>query len=429
MALRIAFERSGLLQDLQNFIFLGDPATNLRIPAPQSPAGVTAAGGNQRVDIAWLASPEAATYNLYRAGNAAGPYFRINSAPLTEISFVDLDVFNTVSYFYSVTAVDAGGFEGPFSNLNGDCATDGPDCVKAVPLNPDPPAVPTGFTAVDLGTGGTVILAWNPNPETDLSFYTLNYGTAAGIYDQEIQVGPGKTSLTLPGLTNGVSYFFALTATNTSGKVSGFSAEATSIPRMLLGISPPRAVQGLQVTIVGADLQLIWTPVDTDILGDPANIDSYSIYSSTLGPDFLLEGNELATVAGTETSFLHVGAAATTDSSSYYYLVAARDTDGFLSAASHELPASVQDVRIQEIGATELQIDWNPIGTDIDGNPTLIRHYALYFDSSPFSRSQVGPALLLLDNISAPPVQVPLPPGNGFYSVLAVDNRGSMSPF
>ena len=84
---------------------------------------------------------------------------------------------------------------------------------------------------------------------------------------------------------------------------------------------------------------------------------------------------------------------------------------------------------VQEIGETELQIDWNPISTDIDGNPTIISHYVLYFDPSPFSRSQVGSILPLLDNIAAPPVQVPMPPGNGFYSVLAVDNRGLMSPF
>ena len=428
MALRLAFESLGSLDDLRSYIFFGDPATHLLLPAPAPPTGLGAAAANVRVDLAWTASPDAAAYQIYRSETGpSGPYLPLLTMPQAGTSYTDLAVVNTRIYYYTVTSWDGGGFEGRYSNFNLECASSGPDCVRARPLNPDPPAVPTGLTAEDLGTGGRLFLTWNGNTEPDLQLYTLHFGTSSGVYDQELTLGTQQTSRILTGLTDDLTYFFSLTATNTSGQTSGFSAEAAATPKMILGISPPRAVKNLMVSTDGVDLLLTWDPVTTDINGGPTEIADYLVYANSASPNFLLEGNQLATVPDTETSYRHSGAA--DDGLDHYYLVAARDTDGNLSAGGSELPAGIIDLQITILAGSQLKLDWTPIARDIDGADLIISHYALYADAVPFSRSAIGPLLLVQDDILVPPVNIPLPAGNRFYSLLAVDHQGSLSPF
>ena len=57
---------------------------------------------------------------------------------------------------------------------------------------------------------------WNANPEPDIAGYRLYYGTAAGTYTEEIDVG-NSTTATVSNLSGGIVYFFAATAYNTAG--------------------------------------------------------------------------------------------------------------------------------------------------------------------------------------------------------------------
>ena len=71
-------------------------------------------------------------------------------------------------------------------------------------------------------------VSWNANSESDLAGYRVYYGTQSGQYQQsrgEGVVVSGATSRTITGLTPGVRYFFAVTAFDTSGNESGYSAE------------------------------------------------------------------------------------------------------------------------------------------------------------------------------------------------------------
>ncbi len=69
-----------------------------------------------------------------------------------------------------------------------------------------------------------VTLAWDPNSETDLAGYKMHYGTASGTYASTIDVG-NTTTCTVPDLTTGTTYFFAVTAYTTSNTESGYSNE------------------------------------------------------------------------------------------------------------------------------------------------------------------------------------------------------------
>ena len=72
-----------------------------------------------------------------------------------------------------------------------------------------------------------VTLAWNANTETNISGYKVYYGTASRDYDWSIDAGR-VTTYTVPNLTNGVTYFFAVTAYNASRVESTYSGEVSN---------------------------------------------------------------------------------------------------------------------------------------------------------------------------------------------------------
>ena len=77
-------------------------------------------------------------------------------------------------------------------------------------------------------TDGAVRLRWNPVSEPNVNGYRVYYGTASRNYVQPYGQGvvSASATTTLAGLPGGHRYFFAVTATNSLGKESGFSAEA-----------------------------------------------------------------------------------------------------------------------------------------------------------------------------------------------------------
>src|SRR5690349_21646306 len=69
-----------------------------------------------------------------------------------------------------------------------------------------------------------VTLAWDRNSEPDIAGYILHSGTNSGVYLNTVNVRNVTTNM-VSGLTPGVTYYFAVTAYNTSGLESDFSNE------------------------------------------------------------------------------------------------------------------------------------------------------------------------------------------------------------
>ena len=70
----------------------------------------------------------------------------------------------------------------------------------------------------------SVTLRWQANQEPDISNYNVYYGTQSRDYGLPIPAG-NTTSYTIDNLTEGTTYYFALTAVDTSGNESGYSSE------------------------------------------------------------------------------------------------------------------------------------------------------------------------------------------------------------
>jgi hypothetical protein len=80
-------------------------------------------------------------------------------------------------------------------------------------------------------TSGTATLFWEANTELDFAGYKAYYGTSPrsdscppGGYPNSVDM-TNATSHTFSNLTNGVTYYFSITAYDTSGNESCFSDE------------------------------------------------------------------------------------------------------------------------------------------------------------------------------------------------------------
>jgi hypothetical protein len=84
-------------------------------------------------------------------------------------------------------------------------------------------------------------LAWDPNTEPDVAGYQIYYGTASRSYGYSIDVG-NVTTYTLLDLTQGVTYYIALTAYDSANNKSDYSNEVSGT--VTETISPPNVLNG-----------------------------------------------------------------------------------------------------------------------------------------------------------------------------------------
>jgi hypothetical protein len=70
----------------------------------------------------------------------------------------------------------------------------------------------------------TVLLSWDASPDPSVVGYNVYYGTGSGNYTNIVNVG-GASFTTIPGIVEGKTYYFAVTAFDLFGQESVFSNE------------------------------------------------------------------------------------------------------------------------------------------------------------------------------------------------------------
>lgn len=93
------------------------------------------------------------------------------------------------------------------------------------------------FLLTKTASAGELTVSWDANAESDLKGYKLYYGTSTGNYNTVVDVG-NVINYNLTGLSEGETYFFAVTAYDTAYNESGFSDEV-SAQVQVIDVTPP----------------------------------------------------------------------------------------------------------------------------------------------------------------------------------------------
>jgi hypothetical protein len=70
-----------------------------------------------------------------------------------------------------------------------------------------------------------VKLTWTANSGSKIAGYKIYSGTSSRNYSRTVTVGPAATSVTISGLTEGATYYFAATDFDSAGDQSAYSDE------------------------------------------------------------------------------------------------------------------------------------------------------------------------------------------------------------
>ena len=118
------------------------------------------------------------------------------------------------------------------------------------------------FAVTPAPTNTTITATWNANPETNIAGYKLSYGSSSGSYTSTMDVG--NVTNAVVQIVVGQTYYFAVQAYNTAGRLSPFSTEvpfplATPPPvppptPTLTSLSLTSGPTGTSVTLTGTNL-------------------------------------------------------------------------------------------------------------------------------------------------------------------------------
>ena len=98
-----------------------------------------------------------------------------------------------------------------------------------------------GYAQGAAAAGLTV--AWNPNPEGNISRYVVSYGAASGAQSATVNVNASVTRVRIENLNAGSRYYLVVRAVNNGGQVSGPSSEVNGLASDVPPAAPAGSVQ------------------------------------------------------------------------------------------------------------------------------------------------------------------------------------------
>jgi len=325
---------------------------------PGAPRNLQATPGDGQVTLDWQAPSNDGgspilLYTIYRGFSSGGEALLIAVPVVT--TYTDATVTNGVTYYYKVSATNAIG-EGPKSNE-----------ASATPSAPATlPGAPQGLSATPGDT--TVSLTWSPpssNGGSPITNYKVYRGTTSGGKTLIATIG-NQLSYSDGGLTNGVKYYYQVSAVNNAGE-GPRSNEASATPTAPAG--PPTAPRGLSASPGDATVTLTWSAPSSNG-GSP--ITNYRIYRDT--------SSNGETWLGTIGNVLTYSDTAVTNGVTYYYQVSAVNGVGEgprsneASATPSTSPGAPQGLNAVP-GDAAVSLTWSPPSSD-GGSP--ITHYRVY---------------------------------------------------
>ncbi|MBE0433707.1 hypothetical protein IBX73_09630, partial [candidate division WOR-3 bacterium] len=199
-------------------------------PSPPTNLVATYDSIYQVVALSWDAVPEPdiGLYRIYRSG-MSGSY----STPLDSVlepitTFIDSTILFDTTYYYVVTAVDTCDNESEYSN-------------EAVVVIPDttPPSAPTNLAATYDSMSQSISLSWTAPSDPDIKLYRLYRSEISGYYGMPLDsVTAATTTAVDSAIMLGKTYYYVVTALDSSNNESGYSNEDTvNVPVKFMSFS------------------------------------------------------------------------------------------------------------------------------------------------------------------------------------------------
>ncbi|MBL4595138.1 MAG: fibronectin type III domain-containing protein, partial [Robiginitomaculum sp.] len=350
---------------------------------PGIPLNVVADPASNQVTITWTAPSNDGGTTVDDGGSAIEFYvvkYRTSESAWTEIQTIDATILSVVvdglangtPYYFEVYAENDVG------------PGDESDSVTAIPATA--PSAPQNLDATP--QTGQVLVNWEvptSNGGAEITSYTVKWSVGntfdSNIFDSIEITGvdantPPVTTTTITGLTNGETYTFVVTATNSAGE-SGSSNEDTATP----AAAPDAPTLDSAKSDDDSSSVLSWT-ANSD---GGSSIVSYSISYTPVGSEaqpVAISGSPLATTAtisgltnGIEYSFTITAS----------NIVATSDSSNPLTAIPSTNPSAPTGLTVTGTGNQSVSLSWTePVD---DGGDPLVK-YTVQYSTDDFTTIQ-----------------------------------------
>ncbi len=229
------YEMGGFVKDTLYLMRNNNQPSNGNTIPPAAPTGLTATPSTGTVTLDWNDNTDSDLYgyDIYRSTTPGGQINRLNLVRSKTSAYTDTNVAGTRTYYYIVTAVD--------TNFNS--SADSIEVSATVPADSTPPAVPSGLSAT--AGDANVLLVWNNNSEIDFNGYNVYRSTTSGgTYTKLNSSLLSSSDYTDNSVTNGTTYYYVVTAVDTSLNESANSSQVAAKPQ----INPIVGIIGSWVT-------------------------------------------------------------------------------------------------------------------------------------------------------------------------------------
>ena len=334
-------------------------------PAAITDLEVVIGDGNGEVDLSWTAPGDDnwtgmayryiikyATFNITQNNFDGVPAFKERSVTVAGLN-PDNDtltgLYNGKTYYFAIKTIDdAQGVSG-ISNV-----------CNIMVGDTTPPGPPAGLYAS--GNNLSVDLQWSGNTENDLAGYNIYCST----YSLGYSTIPVNASLITAvnyrhsGLTNGITYYFVITAVDVTGNESNRSGEAHAIPVDNVKPKQPLGVKG-ELVSNNETIRISWSGVASNEDETPCeDLKGYNIYrASYIDGDYVFKGfvSKDSSLTWFDPENIRTKV--------YYYKVRAEDTSGNESEESIIVNSS-QNLEVIFMNET-LPHTWINLPKDING--------------------------------------------------------------
>lgn len=353
----------------------------LRLASP--PSGLVASPGSGTVTVSWLPSTGASSYNLYWSLGSFSIKLGGTQIPNAKSPFSHVGLPNGITYFYRVTAVTEDGESQESSQAS------------ATPI----PGVPGSPQSVQISAGsGSTIISWDDS--SGASEYNLYWSLNSNLTKSSGNKIPQVTSpYQHLGLENGKTYYYVVTAKNSSGEsIESSKVNATPLP----GI--PGKPSGFTATPGSGTITLSW--------GAVAGATSYNLYWGLNSDVSVGSGNK---IPGVMSPYTHEDRE---NGVTYFYIVTAANQGGesieslIASTTPHPGPPSAPVLQNPQPGSGTLRISWGPVQD--------ATFYNVYWSTSPGVSKTTGTKMV---DQASPFDHTGLENGRTYYYVVTSGNQ------